>query len=309
MPTIDSENAKQIRQPMDVLITMSLADTDISMTYSGYSSAKVADGVLDKRNWSMRKLADLQGDGFPLDGSCVLYDSATQPSQTNGKLGVRSNVGESVSVTATGNKTMASLTVLVTGAESVTYNGTTTEITGSQVNIPVLSTSISMTFAPASETERIEISNMFPDSNFRITNDSLINATVSLRSDLSLLEPTIPESELNIKIYHGVDISEDVANIPEDTPIIYQAGYDGDMSPERKFYVSGQITWADNVLTIHAVDAVHFLDIEMNASVLWRGDAEIFRLMYYIVEDLAGITLINKERHNNNNGVILLFLL
>lgn len=289
MSEIDIQNAKQIRQPMDVLITMTLADDDISMTYSGYSSAKVADGVLNQRNWSMRKLADLQGDGFPLDGTHVLYNSATQPSQANGKLGVRSNVGESVSVTATGSKMIASLTIIVTGAESVTYGGTTTPITGSSVTIPVLSTSITMTFNPANETERIEISDIYPDTAFRITNDNLIKATVSLRSDLSLFDQTLPESEINIEVYHDEDVSEDVANIPADTPIIYQAGYEGDMSPERKFYVAGQVTWADNVLTIHAVDAVHFLDdVYIVAPLSSNNSRHIANVVRYVL-DKAGI--------------------
>lgn len=270
MSEIDRQNAKQIRDPMDVLITMDLEDSEITMSYSGYSSAKVADGALNKRNWPMRGLADLQGEGFPLDGSRVLYNPSTYPSYSNGKLGVRSNIGQPVSVAATGDKVMASLTINVTGAESVTYNGTTTEIRGSSVTIPGLSTSISMEFTPASETKRIEISDIFPDSEFRITNDNLIKATVSLRSDLSLFDQKLPESEINIEVYHDVDISEAVATIPADTPIIYQAGYPGDMSPKRKFYVSGQVTWADNVLTIHAVDAVHFLDWNVEPAILIR---------------------------------------
>ena len=260
MSEIDIQNAKQIRDPMDVLITMSLADDDISMTYSGYSSAKVADGVLDERGWPMRKLADLQGDGFPLDGSCVLYDSTTQPSQANGKLGVRSNVGQTVSVTATGSKTMASIGASVSGAESVTMNGVTTDITSSTVVLPLLDTSATLTFNPAYEDRRIEISAVLPEADFKITNDNLIRATVSLRSDLSIIEPTLPESEINIEAYFDEDVSEAVASIPEDTPIVYQAGYEGDMSPERKFYVTGQVTWADNVLTIQGVDAVHLLE-------------------------------------------------
>lgn len=260
MSAIDIQNSRQIRDPMDVLITMTLADDDISMTYSGYSSAKVADGVLNQRNWSMRKLADLQGDGFPLDGAHVLYDSATAPSQANGKLGVRSNVGESVSVTARGNKTMASIGISVTGAESVELNGDTTPIPGSFVTLPLLSTTATLVFNPANETERVEISVIEPKADFKITNESLIRATVSLRSDLSILNQSLPESEINIEAYFEEDVSQTVATIPEEVPIIYRAGYDGDMSPERKFYVSGQVTWADHVLSIHGVDAVHLLD-------------------------------------------------
>lgn len=307
MSEIDIQNAKQIRDPMDVLITMSLADDDIDMTYSGYSTAKVADGVLDQSSWSMRKLADLQGDGFPLDDSCVLYNASTTPSQANGKLGVRSNVGETVTVTATGDRTMASIGASVTGAESVTMNGTTTPITGTNVTLPLLDTTATLTFNPASETRRIEINTVLPEADFKITNENLIRATVSLRSDLSIINPTLPESEINIEAYQDTDISEAVASIPEDTPITYSAGYEGDMSPVRKFYVTGQVTWADNVLSIQGVDAVHFLEDKI-VNDLFVGDysydyylGPVFQsntffpsaLIYYLLRN-AGIEFTNE---------------
>lgn len=260
MSEIDIQNAKQIRDPMQVQINVYLSDDDIDMTYSGYSSAKVADGELDERNWPMRKLADLQGDGFPLDGSCVLYNASTSPSQTNGKLGVRGNVGEAVTVTATGSKTIPALLISVTNAASVTYGGSTTQITTATITVPILTTSAVFSFAPASSDRRIEISEIRPVGNFNITNNNLIRATVSLRSDLSLFNQTLPESEINIEVYHPIDVSEDAAKIPADTPISYTAGYPGNWSPARSFYVSGKVTWADNVLSIQGVDAVHFFD-------------------------------------------------
>ena len=101
-----------------------------------------------------------------------------------------------------------------------------------------------------------------------INNDNLIRAVVSLRSDLSILEPTLPESEINIEAYFDTDISDILASIPDETPVTYQAGYDGDMSPVRKFYLAEQITWADNVMSIHAVDAVHLLEKETLCAIL-----------------------------------------
>lgn len=123
-----------------------------------------------------------------------------------------------------------------------------------------------------------------------ITNENLIRATVSLRSDLSIIEPTLPESEINVEAYWPEDVAEAVAAIPDDTPITYSAGYPGDMSPERKFYVSGQVTWADNVLTIHGVDAVHFLDVEAGPCLFWAANpADQLTAPYHLLSTCAAL--------------------
>lgn len=262
MPTtINEQNARQIRQPMDVLITMQVPDDDIDLSFSGYmSTAKVADGKLNEPSWPMRTLADLQGDGFALHGSAVLYDPNASASASNGKIGVRGNIGQAVNVTVTSDNAMIGLTLLVTGAESVTYNGYSHDVTSGRVSFLVGGTTASLTLAPKEADARIQLSLVQTSTNITITRDNLISCIVSLRSDLSIIDPTLPESELNIEAYFVEDVSSAMALIPDDTPIYYQAGYGGDMSPVRNFYVAGQVTWADSVLNIHAVDAVHFLD-------------------------------------------------
>lgn len=288
MSEIDVQNAKQIRDPMDVLISMDVVDDTVNLTFSGYSNAKIADGILNEPTWPMRKLADLQGEGFPLDGSCALYSPDITPSRTNRKIGVRGNTGEVVSVTVTGNKVINMITIFATGAESVTFGETTTNFISGTVTIPVESESIELIFNPAKQTERVEISEISAGAKFRITRDNLIRATVSLRSDLSIKDPTLPESEINIEFYQDTDISSAIAEIPEDTPLVYSAGYTGDMSPERHFYVSGQVTWADNIVTLHAVDGVHFLEKNFGAPAVlygWDSDqaAEAYSLMVCMV--------------------------
>ena len=295
MPTtIDRENAKQIRQPMDVLITMQVPDDDITLSFSGYTStSKVSDGRLTQPTWPMRRLADLQGDGFALSGSYALYESLT-PSATNGKLGVRGHVGQTVNLTVTGSQQMAGLTLLVTGASAVTYNGYSHEVTSGRVSFLVGATSAALTLTPASEEKRIEISEVQTGADITITNDNLISCTVSLRSDLSPFDQTLPESELNIDAYFDEDVSEAVAMIPDDTPIYYQAGYDSDMSPLRSFYVAGQVTWADNVLNIHAVDAVHFLDDVEVVAPITEDDSDYFLYSIFYLIDRAGFAVENR---------------
>ena len=291
MPTtINEQNAKQIRQPMDVLITMQVPDDDITLSFSGYSStSKAADGVLTEPTWPMRNLADLQGNGFALDGSRSLYEALT-PSATNGKLGIRGDVGQAVNLTVTGSQTMAGLTVIVSGASSVTYNGYSYPVTAGRCSLLIGATTASLLFTPASEDTRIEISEVQTGTDITINNDNLISCTVSLRSDLSPFDQTLPESELNIEAYFDADVSDAVAMIPDDTPIYYSAGYEGDMSPVRSFYVSGQITWKDNVLSIHAVDAVHFLDdIKVDAPITQMDSGYFFNTVRYLL-DRAGIS-------------------
>ena len=67
MPTINSENAKNIRTPFEVHCGLSKL-TDEVLSFSG-SGAKVMGNL--QTNTSLRKLADLSGGGFPLDGSCA----------------------------------------------------------------------------------------------------------------------------------------------------------------------------------------------------------------------------------------------
>lgn len=299
MPTISEQNNLQIRQPMDVLITMQVPDDDVTLTFSGYAStAKVADGVLAQKSWPMRTLADLQGDGFALNGSAVLYDPSTSASQANGKLGVRGNIGQPVSLTVTGSQYVEGLTAAVTGAESVAYGGRTISVVADRAIIPLASRSGILVFNPASDDTRVEISDVIAGVDLIVTNENLISCVLSLRSDLSPVDPTLPESEINIEVYNETDIADVVAQIPDDSPIYYQSGYDDDLSDRRQFYVSGQATWADGVLSIHGVDAVHKLEGQTVYPVLLgnidsygRGQTSVNHLPLLVYHELqrAGI--------------------
>ena len=226
MSQIDIQNAKQIRDPMTVLISMEVPE-DVAVTYSGFENVKIEDAQLGQRAWPMRQLADLQGEGFALDGSRSLYDPSVTASAANGKIGVRGDVGEDVTFTVSGDSDINGLSLAATGTDRVLFNGQTATFSDGQVIIPVGSDSITLTF-PAEETDRrVEVSFTLPGTSLKVTNDSIISCIVSLRSDLSIEDPTLPESELNVEIYNDVDISEAVASIPDDSPLIYSAGYPG----------------------------------------------------------------------------------
>lgn len=111
------------------------------------------------------------------------------------------------------------------------------------------------------QTMTVEMAIVLGDgTTINIDNDNLIEAIVSLRADLSRFEPTFPASELEVDAYFEEDIAEQAALIPAGTPITYSAGYAGDMSPVRNFYIDEQITWENGVLHIHAQDLTEKLE-------------------------------------------------
>lgn len=118
-----------------------------------------------------------------------------------------------------------------------------------------------------------------------ITNENLIKCIVSLRSNLSRIDPTLPESEIEIEAFFDEDLSETLADVPKETPITYSAGYPGDMSPTRNFYLSEQIRWENNVLSIKGVDRVHLLDEEPAFSIeLEPTLSNVYELMEYCLK-------------------------
>ena len=124
--SIDTQNAKQIRDPMNVRITMSWMAPESTASCSNYSaSSKITDNTLDQQysDYPMRSLADLQGDDFRLDGSCALYDSSVSPSVENGKIGARGTVDQTFSIDVSLTRPDKGVSMYITGAETATING------------------------------------------------------------------------------------------------------------------------------------------------------------------------------------------
>lgn len=261
MPTtINAQNALQIREkPMEVYIGLQVGSTATISTYTVTGQVKSDDSTLGNSSWAMRTLADLAGDGFLLDGSAEWYDSTVTPSENNGKLGVRSDIGETITVTITAGSTLTAVTVASSGVSTITKGADTYTATGNDV-ITINSTTATLVFTPIDSDTRVEIDYIVSGIIFNITNDTLISCTLALRGNLDVKDHTWEESEIEIQMYYPNDISSSLAYIQNDWPITYQAGYDSDLSTERKFYISEPITQEAGVITIKGVDASHLLD-------------------------------------------------
>ena len=86
-------------------------------------------------------------------------------------------------------------------------------------------------------------------------NNNIVSVSLDLRSDLSIVGGDLPVSAIEIHAYWPDDIAEAISNISDDVPIWYYAGYNGDYSVERHFYLSEPASQVDGLLTIRGEDA------------------------------------------------------
>ena len=290
---------------MDVYISLQTGSSAQISAYNPTSQYKSYDATLGETSYAMRPLADLSGDGFPLDGSCQFYDSSVSPSASDGKLGLRGVAGENVSLTISSSTTLTSITIATKNSATITVNGTTYTATGLNV-VSLSSTSATITITPETADARVEVDYIVPGIILEITNDNLLSCNLALRSNLSVDNHTWEESEIEIQMYYPYDISSSFAYVQNDWPITYRAGYDADLSEERKFYLSAPIEQTNNVITIKGVDASHWLDLKTMPeqwfdSYAGKAHQTVYSKFISAIES-AGITLKNKQNWSGGSA-------
>lgn len=263
MPTtINEQNIKQIREPMLLHIQLDAYDSDKTPTVLA-SAYKVADFQSIGETYPFRQLADLQQNGFPLDGSCALYDSTIRASAANGKLGVRGNTNAILYVTLTSNVALEAITLATTGVSAIRYGDDRYDATSDSATVVLGGVkSAELALSPRYANGRACVDTVISGFSLSFDNNNIIDINMTLRADLSPIDPSLPESEIEVHAYYPEDISQMLASVRDDKPIMYSAGYDGDMSTERRFYLSEPATWNNKTVTIKGVDRVGFLDKE-----------------------------------------------
>lgn len=308
--TIDLENAKQIRQAMTVEVELTFTENVTIRTYNVANPKKLYDSTLNNLSYSMRKLADLQDDGFPLDGEHELYDSTITPSSANGKLGARGVVDQNLSITVTGSARIISLTVKSEGVGTIECAGRTYQATGLDI-IYVNATTETLVFTPKDEFSRVFVEYITPGSHFFIFNENLIRCGVNLRSNLDPDNPSWEESDIEVQAYYPYDVSDILRYIQDDWPIIYRAGYPGDMSFDRRFYLSEPAIMENNVLTLRGVDASRKMDSYVLKTGGLTRDKNTVRYNYgpdYVLDTIRTLLIDAKafgaigSRYYNNLG-------
>ena len=145
----------------------------------------------------------------------------------------------------------------------------------------------------------MEVQSIIPGINLSWDNETLISVELDLRSDLSIENSQWPVSEIEIRAYYPDDISESVSSSADDVPIWYSAGYAGDMSPERRFYISEPVMMENNIITIRGHDASHkFSETSNPAQILnttaGSGSYDLYVKLMHFIQD-AGVKLRSRQ--------------
>lgn len=296
MPTIANENQKNYRQALEVYVHIQQLQST-TLTFSATGAGITDLSTVQQSQLDLRPLTDLSGIGFPLDGSCMLYDSTESASEETGKVGIRSNVGTVMAVTVSAPVVINALTLRVFGSGSITANGTDYDIR-EYVVIPVNATSVTLTVTPDAGS-RVSIEDIQAGITLDFDNNNLVNCSLDLESDLALTDASWRVSSIEVQGYYPDDISEAVSNMGDGVPIIYYAGYPGDYSKPRYFYISEAVTQKEGLITIKGEDASVKLDNYTQAEALWQTNRQNARKMLYRKLEAyvkgAGINLIEKE--------------
>lgn len=91
-------------------------------------------------------------------------------------------------------------------------------------------------------------------------NDTLISVSLDLRAVSTEIGGELEASSIEIRAYEPTDYTDVIGRIEKEAPIWYRAGYLGDMSEPRKFYLSETVSWNDKAMTVKGQDATMLLD-------------------------------------------------
>lgn len=134
------------------------------------------------------------------------------------------------------------------------------------------------------------------------TEEDILRCVLSLRSDLSIENPTLPESEIEVEIYSETFTSDMAADLPDETSVTYRCTYSTNGSVPSwgalRYFYTDNVEWNNNVLKIHARDQVHKLDEELPAIYIgmrWKGlsnranSRSLIYLLYAFCDAINGV--------------------
>lgn len=302
--TIDVENLKAIRKQFDVIFGVDMENTTATNVIS-YDSGDVGlsdDNEVDALKSSALeplRLADLSGGGFPLDDGVIFPSQTHEASVFEGKYGLRGYVGESLEISVTTSASTVSITCEGTG--TLTVNGAVYPLQD-QFVIPVRAgVEETLLFESTDEHARVVVYTIVPGIVLQFKNNAIVSCVLDLAGNLSLTEPSFEVSTIELNAYYPYDISEIISTMPDNTPLWYKAGYPGDYCETRMFYLDGEATMKERVITLKGTDASSRLEGVTMRSKLVRNAYQLY-VYFHNTFNRAGITLVDYEEMPSNSS-------
>lgn len=285
--TIATQNQKIYRPSMMVACGIDTVSDSLDVTpTTRYGSGTYDENMRAGKRGITIKLMDLAGGGFMLDGTHYPIQSAAEvddgdstlvdsykgyvkygipASVASGADGKTSSIGFSVSGIPDG---ISKLTAHLRDSEGKTYRATAAS--GAALESAIKNVAVT----PGA---RIYVDRIAAGESWQWDKSTLISCELALRGvDTKGDNPELQMSEVEI---NGIVPETDVANIAtmnENSPIWYVAGYQDEVTPVRRFYLSEGISVENIVATVRGYDATKFLQ-EEHLGVISTYDAGICR--------------------------------
>lgn len=256
MATITEENRKALRSAVRVECGFQESKTGPTSVVPVNAEADLAGLANIDSGLFATTLMDLAGSGFLNDGGAIPMHTDTD----SGRYGYISEetakedgtFDNPVGVTVQADQNWDPITLQLRGQYGETkLIQVTPTWAGGQATVYVDS------WKPG---ERVYIIGVFLGLAWVWNNESLLSVTADLHGVGTALGGELEVSSIEIQAYETTDYTDVIGRIQRGAPIYYTAGYDGNQSLPRRFYLSEPITCDNNVLSIRGQDASHLLD-------------------------------------------------
>ena len=256
MTTIVEENRKALRRAVRVECGLQESKTGPTSVDPVNAEADLTGLANIDSGLFAATLMDLAGSGFLNDGGAI-------PMQTDTDSGRYGYISEE---TAKADGTFDN-PVGVTVQADQNWDRITLQVRGQYGQTKLIQ--VTPTWAGGQATvyvdnwtpgERVYIIGVFLGLAWVWNNENLLSVTADLHSVGTELGGELEVSSIEIQAYETTDYTDVIGRIQRGAPIYYTAGYDGNQSLPRKFYLSEPISWDNNVLNIKGQDASYLLD-------------------------------------------------
>lgn len=256
MTTIAAENRKYLRQAMRVACIFR-ETTDEPTNITPINAVNMYEGLANLGpEIPITAIMDLAGDGFLNNGEAVPMETDTDSyrygfiSEEVAKADGTFDNPLGVTIAAANN--WDTVTLEVRGQYGETQIMRAAPVwAGGQTTIYI------NRWNPG---ERVYITGIYLGVTWIWDNSNLLSVNVDLRSVNTEIGGELEVSTIEIRAYEREIDPVIIGRIPQGAPIWYYAGYNGDMSERRTFYLSEGLDWDENVLSVKGQDASMFLD-------------------------------------------------